>query len=191
MYVAITGGIGAGKSHVCRLLEQRGTRVYDCDAAAKRLMRTSREIRQSLCRLVGSEVYHGCVLQKSVLASFLLESEQNKEAVNGIVHPAVARDFLDSGLTWLESAILFDSRFDQRICFDAIVCVTAPLELRIRRVMNRDGISREKTLEWIGRQLPQEEMLRRSDYEIVNDGRQCLNHQIDEILKQITSHVSS
>lgn len=185
MYVAITGGIGAGKSHVCRQLEQRGIRVYDCDAAAKRLMRSSREIRQSLCRLVGNEVYNGHVLQKSVLASFLLESEQHKQAVNDIVHPAVARDFIDSGMTWLESAILFDSRFDQRVSFDAIVCVTAPLELRIRRVMSRDGISREKTLEWIGRQLPQEEMLRRSNFEIVNDGHRYLNHQIDEILKQI------
>lgn len=185
MYVAITGGIGAGKSYVCRLLELRGIRVYDCDAAAKRLMRTSAAIRQSLCRLVGDEVYKGNVLQKSVLASFLLESEQNKQAVNDIVHPAVARDFMDSGMHWLESAILFDSRFDQRVSFDAIVCVTAPLELRIRRVMSRDGISREKTLEWIGRQLPQEEMLRRSTFEIANDGHQYLDHQIDEILKQI------
>ena len=154
MRIAVTGGIGAGKSHVCQLLTQYGISVYDCDAAAKRLMRSSVRIRRSLCRLVGPEVYIGDSLQKPVLAAFLLKNEANKQAVNDIVHPVVARDFLRSGYEWLESAILFDSRFDQRIRFDIIVCVTAPHELRISRVMRRDGISREKTLEWINRQLP-------------------------------------
>ena len=185
MFVAITGGIGAGKSHVCRLLAQHGIQVYDCDAAAKRLMRTSPDIRQSLCRLVGNEVYAGHAVQKSILAAFLLQSEQHKQAVNNIVHPAVARDFIESGMQWLESAILFESGFDRRVGFSHVVCVTAPIEVRISRVMKRDGISRDKTLEWIGRQMPQEEMLRRSHFEIVNDGQQSLPPQIDEILKQI------
>ncbi|MBQ6652432.1 MAG: dephospho-CoA kinase [Prevotella sp.] len=185
MRIAITGGIGAGKSHVCQHLRQYGIEVYDCDAAAKRLMRTSPEVRRALVRLVGKEVYAGRQLQKSVLAAFLLKSEANKQAVNDIVHPAVAADFLESGLEWLESAILFDSRFDSRVSFDAVVCVTAPIETRIDRVMRRDGISREKTLEWVNRQLPQEEMLRRSDYEIVNDGQQDLDLQIKELIKQI------
>ena len=155
MRVAITGGIGSGKSYVCHLLEQHGIRVYDCDAAAKRLMRDSSELRDALRQLVGDEVYEGNVLQKPVMARFLLKSEENKQAVNDVVHPAVARDFEQSGYTWLESAILFDSNFDMRTHFDYIVCVTAPLEVRIRRVMKRDSISRQQALEWIHRQLPQ------------------------------------
>ena len=183
--VAITGGIGSGKSYVCHMLERHGIRVYDCDAAAKRLMRDSSELRDALRQLVGNEVYEGNVLQKPVMARFLLKSEENKQAVNDVVHPAVARDFEQSGYTWLESAILFDSNFDMRTHFDYIVCVTAPLEVRIRRVMKRDSISRQQALEWIHRQLPQSEVKARSDFEIVNDGRTNLEKQIETIIKQI------
>lgn len=88
MKIAITGGIGSGKSYVCRLLEQRGIEVYDCDAAAKRLMRTSDRLQQQLKALVGDAVYSADgVLQKPVLAEFLLASEANKLAINDIVHP--------------------------------------------------------------------------------------------------------
>lgn len=183
--VAITGGIGSGKSYVCRRLERHGIHVYDCDTAAKRLMRDSDELREALRQLVGDEVYVGNVLQKPVMARFLLKSEANKQAVNDVVHPAVARDFEESGYTWLESAILFDSGFDMRTRFDYIICVTAPLEVRIRRVMKRDGISRQQALEWIQRQLPQDEVRARSDFEIVNDGKANIEKQIETIIKQI------
>ncbi|MBQ6210430.1 MAG: dephospho-CoA kinase [Prevotella sp.] len=185
MRVAITGGIGSGKSYVCQRLARYGIKVYDCDAAAKRLMRSFASLRQALKALVGEGVYEGDVLQKQVLATFLLASEGNKQRVNDVVHPAVARDFEQSGYEWLESAILFDSGFDRRIHFDAVVCVTAPLELRIQRVMARDGISREKTLEWIQRQLPQEEVLRRSGHEIVNDGSHDIDIQIKNLIYNI------
>lgn len=185
MRVAITGGIGSGKSYVCKRLEAFGIKVYDCDAAAKRLMRTSSALQRDLCRLVGDDVYVDGMLQKQVLAKFLLASEDNKQAVNQIIHPAVARDFECSGYEWLESAILFDSGFDRRIHFDYIVCVSAPLEIRIQRVMNRDGISREKTMEWISRQLPQEEVLKRADFEIVNDGMEDIDEQILIVLNKM------
>ncbi|MBQ8452469.1 MAG: dephospho-CoA kinase [Prevotella sp.] len=187
MQIAITGGIGAGKSYVCRLLEKRGINVYDCDAAAKRLMRTSTPLQQQLQELIGNDVYRDGSLQKSVLAQFLLASEENKQAVNDIVHPAVAKDFEDSDYTWLESAILFDSRFNERTHFDYIICVTAPLEVRITRIMQRDNISREKTLEWINRQLPQEEVVRMSNFEIVNDGLQPLTPQVNRLINTVNS----
>ena len=179
---AITGGIGSGKSHVCRLLAKRGIRVYDCDAAAKRLMGDDDHLRQQLTDLVGEGVYINKVLQKPVLAKFLLASEANKQAVNAVVHPAVARDFMRSGRQWLESAILFDSGFDRRVPFDRIVCVTAPIDVRVERIMRRDNISREKATEWIACQMPQDEMARRSDFVITNDGEEDLEKQIDKLL---------
>ena len=185
MKIAITGGIGSGKSYVCRRLESYGIKVYDCDAAAKRLMRTSPSLKQALSQLVGECIYINNVLQKQVLAKFLLASEANKQAVNDVVHPAVAIDFETSDFNWLESAILFDSGFDHRVHLDYIVCVTAPLEVRIQRVMQRDGITREKTLEWISRQMPQSEMVKRSDFEIVNDNIRSLDTQIQILLKTI------
>lgn len=187
MKIAITGGIGSGKSYVCRLLEQRGIEVYDCDAAAKRLMRTSDRLQQQLKALVGDAVYSADgVLQKPVLAEFLLASEANKLAVNDVVHPAVADDFAASGKQWLESAILFESGFDRRIAFDHIVCVTAPRQVRIQRIVQRDNITPQRAAEWIDVQMSQQEVAQRSDFCIQNDGESDLQAQIDDILRQIS-----
>ena len=186
MIIALTGGIGSGKSYVCKLLAERGISVYDCDAHAKELMRTSQSLQQQLSTLIGDDVFRDGVLQKSILAAYLLCSEDHVQAVNAIIHPAVAHDFEQSGQAWLESAILFDSGFDKRTHIDKVVCVTAPEDVRIHRVMVRDGISRDKTLEWIARQLPQEEVLRRSDYEIINDGIRPLAPQVDHLLSIIS-----
>lgn len=202
--VAITGGIGSGKSFVCSLLKKRGIAVYDCDAAAKRLMRTSPELQQQLIELIGPEAYltsgaskpsktstpskasmpsePSMTLNKAEVARFLLASPENAQALDAIVHPAVARDFVASGQQWMECAILYESGFDRLV--DKVIVVTAPLEVRIQRVMQRDSISREKTLEWMGRQWSQEEVLRHADYEIVNDGNADLEQQIDDFLSR-------
>ena len=185
--IAITGGIGSGKSYVCQLLEKRGIKVYDCDAAAKRLMRTSATLRQQLRQLVGPQVYRGCILQKRVLAEFLLASEANKQAVNEIVHPAVALDFIESDYQWLESAILFDSGFHRRVPFSFVVCVSAPEAVRVQRIMARDGISEAKALEWIHRQMPQEQVEGLSNFVIVNDGVAPLEPQVDKLIHQLDS----
>lgn len=185
--IAITGGIGSGKSYVCQLLEKHGIKVYDCDAAAKRLMRTSATLRQQLRQLVGPQVYRGCILQKRVLAEFLLASEANKQAVNEIVHPAVALDFIESDYQWLESAILFDSGFHRRVPFSFVVCVSAPEDVRVQRIMARDGISEAKALEWIHRQMLQERVEAQSDFVIVNDGVAPLEPQVDNLVHQLDS----
>lgn len=186
-HIAITGGIGSGKSFVCKLLQQRGISVYDCDAAAKRLMATSVELQNELSQLVGSEVFADGKLNKPIMAKFLLASDENRLAINNIVHPAVASDYMQSGIEWIESAILFDSGFDQRLPLTAIVCVTAPLTVRINRIMQRDNISKEQAEEWIAQQMPQDEVARLSNYIIVNDGESDLDQQIESILSDIYS----
>lgn len=177
MKIGITGGIGSGKSYVCRLLERRGIEVYDCDAAAKRLIRSSSRLRRQLHELIGS-------LEKTDISRFLLASEDNQRAVNAIVHPAVFDDFEKSGMQWVESAILYESGADKLV--DRVVVVTAPEEIRIERIMKRDGITREKALQWIARQWPQELVRERADVEIVNDGKAELAPQIDELLKALS-----
>lgn len=186
MKIAITGGIGSGKSYVCRILEKQGIRVYDCDAEAKRLMRSDADLQAGLKRLVGEEVYSAeGILQKPVLAQFLLASEANKQAVNDVVHPAVARDFELSDYQWMESAILFDSGFDRRTHFDFVVCVTAPVSVRLQRIMQRDHISEQKAQEWIDAVMPQEELAARSDFEIVNDGARDVEEQVLRLLTRL------
>ena len=182
--VAVTGGIGSGKSYVCRLIERRGIHVYDCDSAAKRIMASSDEIKAALCRVVGDDVLSEGRIDKAVLASYLLKSEKNAQQINRIVHPAVAEDFISSGYSWMECAILFSSGFDKLV--DKVVCVTAPLEVRVDRSVRRDNISRDNALEWIGRQMPQEKVKTLSDYEIVNDGVLDVDIQIDKILASIS-----
>ena len=176
MKIGITGGIGSGKSYVCKLLKARGIEVYDCDQAAKRIIRTSEEVRQKLLQLIGS-------LEKADIVRFLLESETNAKKIDAIVHPAVFHDFEESGYQWMESAILYESGANKLV--DRVVVVTAPEEVRIQRVMQRDTISREKALQWMQRQWPQEELCRRADYEILNDGHADLNEQIEALLKRI------
>ena len=193
MKIGITGGIGSGKSYVCRLLQQRGYEVYDCDSAAKRLIRTSPEIRQELTALIGPDAYlkesgkrkveGEYILNKKAVAEFLLASEENAHAIDRIVHPAVFRDFIESGMQWMESAIIFESGIYRLV--DCVIVVTAPEEVRIQRVMRRDGISREKVLEWMGRQLPQDVVRENADYEIVNDGVADLDRQLDSLLEYI------
>ena len=174
--IGITGGIGSGKSYVCKCLEKHGIRVYDCDAAAKRLIRTSPDLQQQIISLVGS-------LDKAAMSRFLLASEANQQAMNAIIHPAVFHDFEASGINWMESAILFES--GARKLVDKAVVVTAPLEIRIQRVMLRDGITREKALQWVSCQWSQEEVKAHADYEIVNDGQADIDSQIEQLIKDL------
>lgn len=185
MKIAITGGIGSGKSYVCSLLREKGIDVYDCDAAAKRLMRNSEAIQGKLAEIVGRNLFDDGILQKRVLASYILACEENKQKVNSVIHPAVANDFLESGQSWLECAILFESKFNERIAFDHIVCVTAPVETRVQRIVTRDNISVEKAKEWILCQMSQEEVAAKSDFVIDNDGVKNIEEQIDFILRKI------
>lgn len=189
MKIGITGGIGTGKSYVCRLLKQRGIEVYDCDEAAKRLIRTSPIIYKGLCQLIGPDAFlcqtdkDEHTLNKAAVTRFLLQSDTHAKAINDIVHPAVFRDFEESGIQWMESAILFESGINRLV--DKVVVVSAPDEVRINRVMSRDHISREKVMQWMQRQWSQEKVRQLSDFEIVNDGIQPLEPQIETIIKQL------
>lgn len=181
--VAITGGIGSGKSYVCERLRQHGIDIYDCDAAAKRLMRTSKKLIASISQLVGEDAYSDGKLNKAAIARFMMESEDNIQKINQLVHPAVGRDFIRSQMRWMECAILFESGFQRYV--DKVVCITAPKETRIRRVMERDGIAREKVLEWMGKQLPQHIVAQKSDFVIVNDEVANVDEQVERLLTQL------
>jgi dephospho-CoA kinase len=183
MKTGITGGIGSGKSYVCQRLKKRGYEVYDCDSAAKRLLRTSPEIREQLTLLIGPDAYTtDGQLNKAAVSKFLLASVDNQKAINDIVHPAVFSDFEESGMEWMESAIIYESGIYRLV--DRVIVVTAPMEVRIRRVMRRDHISREKVLEWMDRQLPQEEVVSRADFELVNDGKTDIEQQLNLFIEQ-------
>lgn len=185
--IAITGGIGSGKSYVCNKLAERGIKVYDCDTAAKRIMTTETTLQAKLSKVVGEEVVKEGILQKAILTKFLLASDDNKKIINDIIHPAVAADFLASDYQWLESAILFESNFDQRVDFELIVCVIAPEDIRIERIAKRDNINKELAAQWIKCQMPQEEMVKKADFIIVNNRNSDLSAAINSLLETVST----
>lgn len=155
--IGITGGIGSGKSYVCRKMAERGVPVYDCDREAKRLQEEDSDLKAAIIAIAGDEAYlpdgH---LNRVWLASWLFSDAEHLKALNAIVHPAVKRDFEEwcraqnAEEVVMESAILEDA--GMRDCVDEVWEVRAPLETRIRRVMERDGSTREQVLERISRQ---------------------------------------
>ena len=183
MKIGITGGIGSGKSYVCKLLNERGINIYDCDDAAKRIINTSSVIHEKLIALIGHDIFANGTLNKQKMKEFLLASGANTQRINEIVHPEVARDFVSSGSQWMECAILFESGFNRLV--DKKIMISAPLEMRIKRIMERNKINRSKALEWIQRQWVEDDVRKLCDYEIINDGKRKLDYQIDIILDKL------
>ena len=180
MRIGVTGGIGSGKSYVCRLLAQRWQLpVYDCDSAAKMLMVSSPRIRQQLQELVGDDVYDaGGQLNKGVMSRYLFTDAAHVKAVNAIVHPAVKDDFeqwasRQTGDVVMESAILVEAGFAKAV--DCLVVVEAPLALRIQRAMARDGATEEQVRARVRHQMTAEQLRAYADIVIVNDGRDLLS----------------
>ncbi len=155
--IAITGGIGSGKSVVARVLRNMGHNVYDCDIQAKRLMNSSPAIRQQLTARFGEAIYnHDGTICKPLLSSIIFNDNEALMAVNGIVHPAVKDDLLywhnsrPTCFNFVETAILVEAGMQSMI--DEVWNVSAPLETRIARVISRNATSRHKVLERINSQ---------------------------------------
>lgn len=183
----ITGGIGSGKSYVCRSIEAAGYPVFYCDDEARRIIRTDAGVRAALTALIGTSVYDEEGLPvKSVLSAYIRSGKEHADQVNAIVHPRVAEAFESwsrlqpSSAVFMECALLFEARFDRFV--DTSILVTAPLETRISRIMNRDGASRQQALEWMALQMPEEEKEQRANYIINNDGVAEIAPQLQRII---------
>jgi len=189
--IGLTGGIGSGKSTVSRLLEVMGIPVYTADTESKKLVNTSPQIREQLTAVFGSQLYKNGELDKMMLASLIFGNDEHLRYVNSVIHPVVFDDFRqwveqkkESSLVVVESAILFDSGFAKSV--DVTVTVSAPLEIRIRRVKERDNVSRETIEARIKSQMTEEERNRASDYIIINDEKHALLPQVENLLNVLT-----
>ena len=186
IYIGITGGIGSGKSVVAALLELSGIPVYIADTESKLLTATSPVIREKLIALFGEQLYTADGLDKKRLASHIFGNLERLEQVNAIIHPEVNRHFLawterqNTPVCAIESAILFESGFNRVV--DTTLMVYAPMEVRIKRALERDVVSREEVIRRIESQLPDEVKKEKSDYVVFNDGKQALLPQITAFL---------
>lgn len=187
---AITGGIGSGKSYVAHLLTLMGIPIYCADIEAKRLMVTDATIRHSLIDLLGDEVYTGGVLNKALLGSYLFSDPSHVKQINSIVHPRVRADFAQwitrfahLPLVGIESAILYESGFDDLV--DVVALVYAPLSLRLERTMQRDSLSEKQVLARMAVQMDEEEKRKRAHFVVINDYESALLPQIESLVEAL------
>lgn len=183
--VAVCGGIGSGKSTVCRMFAERGVALYDSDSRAKALMNESESLRLELIAEFGEECYEGGLLNRPLLAEKVFGSDEKLARLNAIVHPAVKEDFLrwadeqEGEYCILESAILFESGFDKLV--DKVVAILAPVSLRIERAMQRDGATREQIEARIKTQMSDDELVARADFAIVNFNLEDVEKDVAEL----------
>lgn len=188
--LAITGGIGSGKSVVSEILRLYGIPVYIADDESKRLTESSEEIREKLTEKFGNDIYEGGKLNKPLLASIIFNDKEKLKTVNSIIHPVVRADlsewlesYADSKIIASESAILFESGFNAM--FDKVITVYTPLEIRIKRIISRNNTSYDNAKQRIESQMPDEEKVKLSDFVIDNSGNISLLKQIESVLTKL------
>lgn len=192
--IAVCGGIGSGKSTICQMFAERGVAVYDSDSRAKALMSESAELRDALVAEFGAECYVGNELNRSYLAQKVFSSQEQLARLNAIVHPAVKTDFerwvdeQQGDCCILECAILFESGFDALV--DKTVAVLAPLPLRIKRAMQRDGASREQIEARVKAQMRDDELMARTDFAIVNIHLEDVEKDVAELLYRFKTQIN-
>lgn len=184
--VGITGGIGSGKTTVCKIFEQLQVPIYYADARAKELMVHNEWLKQEIVNAFGATSYVNGELNRAYLAGQVFASKKKLEVLNGLVHPTVANDFDE----WLErnnkapyvikeAAILFETGGYQDV--DFTVLVIAPQQVRLQRVVERDGSSEAEVLQRMNNQWTQERKVKLADHIIKNDGRELIIPQVLEL----------
>jgi len=185
--VGITGGIGAGKTTVCRLFELLNIPVYYADDRAKALMMEDEDLVNQIKALLGDQAYfEDGSLNKKYISSIVFQNKGKLALLNALVHPAVAKDsqkwfknLKNAPFALKEAALLFEAGSYKDL--DQIITVAAPLELRIERVMMRDNLPRDAVLSRINKQMPQEDKIKQSDFVINNGPQDSLIQQVIEI----------
>ncbi|ANH81155.1 dephospho-CoA kinase [Niabella ginsenosidivorans] len=183
--VGITGGIGSGKTLAASLFKTLGIPVYDADAAAKRLMSTSKSLQQQLIAAFGEEAFKNGQLDRAFLAARVFGDDEQLKKINSIVHPAAIQDSQDwfkqqhAPYAIKEASILFETGSDQYL--DYIIGVTAPEQLRIQRTIERSHLTEQQVRERMDKQMDETEKMRRCHFVINNNGHLSLIEQVVKI----------
>jgi dephospho-CoA kinase len=187
--IGLTGGIGSGKTTVANYLIAKDIPVYIADLEARKITESIKVINE-IKKIFGVDVIENNKVNRAVLASIVFKDKEKLAQLNAIIHPEVKKHFkkwlkskLDYKFVVKESAILFESG-SYKDC-DAIILVTAPLEIRIERTMKRDNVDRESVLQRINNQMTEEEKKRKSDYIIQNTSLEDTYIQLDKLLNYL------
>lgn len=190
MLTAISGGIGSGKSVVARMLISMGYDVYDCDSRARRLIDDNIHIRETIAARLGQS----CItpdgsLNRKIVGDIVFNNPDKLKQLNAITHAAVRADIecwseeRKGKLLFVETAILYQSEIDRMV--DAVIDVTAPVDIRIERVMRRNGLAYDDVLARINAQNFIVENPHPRIYTILNDGIQAVLPQLQSVLEDL------
>lgn len=192
--IGLTGGIGSGKSTVRKIFAQLGVPCYDSDSRAREIMNLDPELKNQLKSIFGDEIYSTTgELDRKLLASKVFGDNDLRHRLEAAVHPAVGRDWdrwcqqqACQGVPYviLESAILFESGFDQRV--DITITVSAPEEIRIQRCIERDKCDRESVCKRLAAQMTDAQREARADYVIENIDLESLRKDVERLNKLLT-----
>jgi dephospho-CoA kinase len=186
--VGITGGIGAGKTTVCKIFEELGAKVIYADELAKEIMENDESLKKKIKKIFGEKSYIGGKLNRKFIADIIFSSDEKRKLLESIVHPAVIKRILsdlkkiaDEGkynFVVVEAALIFESGFDKEL--DYVLVVDADDEIKIKRIMERDKCSKEEVLKRMRAQLDSKIKRELADMVIINDG------DIDELRKKVS-----
>ena len=191
--LGVTGGIGSGKTSVCRVFSVLGIPVFSADAEAKEVMDIDTGIILRLNTITGRNLYESGSLDKALLASLIFNNRALLEKVNALVHPVVFNRFREwvrkqnAPYVIMEAAILFESGASDIV--DRIITVVAPTDERIRRVIQRNNITREQVLDRMRNQMDDSERIKKSNYVISNSENDMIIPSVLKIHEDIISNV--
>lgn len=187
--IGITGGIGSGKSYICRIVETMGYPVFYSDSEAKKIITSNPSAVTGLKELFGEEAYSQGNLNKDFLADQIFTNPALREKMNDLVHPLVRQEYHDwakstaSKIVFNEAAILFETGSYKS--FDKTILVVAPKELRVERVKKRDQANEEDILARMNAQWTDEKKKALADFVLINDEKTAVLPQLNVILAEI------
>lgn len=189
--IGLTGNIGSGKSIIAAIFGSLGVPVFQADAEAKKLF-ADNSIKEQIRKIFGAEVFSSTAeVERSLLAEIVFNNKNLLDKLNSIIHPQVRNIYniwceqhADKIYTLYEAAILVESGYYKEM--DKLICVTAPENIRISRVMDRDGVSKEEVKRRMANQWEEERKVELSDFVIVNDGNSSVIEQVMNIHSQLT-----
>jgi len=180
--VGLTGGIGSGKSTVAQIFEVLGIPVYYADVAAKKIMNEDEGVRSAITNIFGEQAFENNILDRKYISSIVFSDPAKLQQLNALVHPATKKN----SDAWMreqtspyaihEAALIFEAKVSDRL--DLVIGVSSPIELRIKRAMGRDKVSREEVLKRMEQQLDEKVKMSKCDFVLINDEQQLLIPQV-------------
>ena len=189
--IGLTGGIGSGKSTVAKFIEEMGFPVYYSDVRAKEIVNDDELLKKGIIELLGEKAYdENGLYDRKYVAEIVFNDEELLQKLNGMIHPAVKYDFekwvgnQTTEFVFKETALLFELKLNES-CYKSVL-VTADDNLRLKRVMDRDGKTYREVENVMNKQMPEKDKIKIADFVIFNnDGMDELQAETENVVREI------